>query len=372
MKITAAVLDKAGAPRPYAQSQPLRLAELDLADPGPGELLVKIDAAGLCHSDLSAINGDRPWQTPLAVGHEAVATVLRPGTPSSRFEPGDKVVLAFLPACGACPRCNAGHGFLCLPGAMANREGRLLSGGRRLSEAGAGVFHHLGVSAFADHAVIDEHSAVRIAPDIPPRIAALFGCAVMTGVGAVINTAGLRTGESLAIFGLGGVGLAALLGGVAAGAHPIIAVDPVPAKRALALELGATAAADPAEAHEMIGDLTDGGADVVIETAGRTEVLEAAYKSTGRGGRTVTVGLPHPSALLSIPAASLVGEGRTLMGSYMGSSIPSRDIPRYIGLWRAGRLPVERMLTSVSPLADINQLLDNLADGGAIRQILVP
>jgi Zn-dependent alcohol dehydrogenase len=372
MKITAAVLDQFGAERPYAKSRPLRLAELKLDEPGPGELLVRIDAAGLCHSDLSAVNGDRPWRMPLAVGHEAAATVVRPGSAQSRFEPGDRVVLAFLASCGECVRCAGGQGFLCAPGAQANREGRLLTGGRRLFQEGQGVFHHLGVSAFADHAVIDERSAVKIAPDVKPEIAALFGCAVMTGVGAVTNTAGLRMGESLAIWGLGGVGLAALLGGIAAGAQPVVAVDPMPAKRALALELGATAAADPAEAQELIADLTGGGADVVIETAGRIDALDAAFKATCRGGRTVTVGLPHPDARLALPAAQLVGEGRTLMGSYMGSSIPRRDIPRYIGLWRAGRLPVERLLTSVRPLADINEMLDELADGRAVRQVLTP
>jgi alcohol dehydrogenase len=159
---------------------------------------------------------------------------------------------------------------------------------------------------------------------------------------------------------------------VAAGAQPIIAIDPVAAKRELALELGATIAADPDGAAEAIASVSPGGADVVIETAGKAAVLAAAYKATKRGGRTVTLGLPNPAEMLSIPAVSLVGDAKTLMGSYMGSSIPSRDIPRYIALWRAGRLPGERLLTSTSPLSDINHLLDELADGSAIRQIVFP
>jgi len=195
---------------------------------------------------------------------------------------------------------------------------------------------------------------------------------VLTGVGAVLNTAALRAGESVAIFGLGGVGLSALLGAVAGGAHPIVAVDPVPAKRALALELGAAAAVEPAQAADAIADITGGGADLVVETAGKAVVLAAAYKAARRGGRTVTVGLPNPAEMLSIPAVSLVGDGKTLMGSYMGSSIPGRDIPRYIALWRSGRLPVDRLLTSVSPLAEINALMDELAAGNAIRQIVLP
>lgn len=372
MKITAAVLDKVGASAPFAQSHPLRLAELDLADPRPGELLVKIDAAGICHSDLSVVNGDRVRPTPMALGHEAAATVVSAGDPESRFKPGDRVVLAFLPACGQCPDCGSGHGFLCGPAAQANGAGRLLRGGHRLKEGPGEVFHHLGVSAFATHAVIDERSAVIVPSDIPPQIAALFGCAVLTGVGAVLNTAGVRPGESVAVYGLGGVGLSSVLGAVVAGAQPIVAIDPIPAKRALALELGATVAVDPSEAAQALADLDGGGADVVIETAGRAAVLAAAYKGTRRGGRTVTVGLPNPAEMLSIPAVSLVGDGKTLMGSYMGSAIPSRDIPRYIALWRAGRLPVDRLLTSVSPLADINRLLDELASGAAIRQIVLP
>jgi len=370
MKIIAAILDAVGASRPYADSRPLRLAEVDLADPRPGELLVRIDAAGLCHSDLSVVNGDRPRPMPMALGHEAAATVIQVADPDAGFSEGDRVVLAFLPACGHCPDCGSGHGYLCGPATTANGQGRLLRGGHRLSEGGYDVHHHLGVSAFATHAVIDQRSAVKIPSDIPPRIAALFGCAVLTGVGAVMNTACVRPGESVAVYGLGGVGLSALLGAIAAGANPVIAIDPVASKRDLALDLGAVIAVPPEEAAEVIAAM--GGVDVAIETAGRAFVLEAAYRAARRGGRVVTVGLPNPAEMLSIPAVSLVAEGKTLMGSYMGSAIPSRDIPRYIGLWRAGRLPVDRLLTSVSPLSDINALLDGLADGTAIRQIVEP
>lgn len=374
MRITAAILDQIGQPGPYAESKPLRLAEVELAPPRPGELLVRIDAAGLCHSDLSVINGDRPRPTPMALGHEATGTVLETGDPDSEFKPGDKVVLAFLPSCGQCPSCGAGEGYLCQPGATANGEGRLLRGGHRLAEtSGEKIYHHLGVSAFATHAVIDQRSAVKIPSDIAPEIAALFGCAVLTGVGAVMNTAQVRPGESLVVYGLGGVGLSSLLGGVAAGANPIIAVDPVAEKRALALELGAAAAVAPADAPAAIADLTGGrGADVAIETAGKAVVLAAAYKATRRGGRTVTVGLPNPSEMLSFPAVSLVAEGKILQGSYMGSSIPSRDIPRYIALWRAGRLPVHRLLSGTAPLSEINRLMDELAAGRVIRQVVLP
>ena len=372
-KIVSAVLRQEGSTAPFADSRPLELLSLDLAPPLPGELLVRIDAAGICHSDLSVVNGDRPRPLPMALGHEATGIVESIGDPAdSAFSVGDRVVLVFLPACGECARCAAGEGYLCEPAAAANGSGELMRGGTRLSSPEGPVRHHLGVSAFSSHAVVDRRSAVRIDPDIPPRIAALFGCAVLTGVGAVMNSAVVRPGESVAIFGLGGVGLSALLGAVASGANPIVAIDPSPEKRALAIELGATAAADPAEADAMLTERLPGGADVVIETAGKAAVLERAYATGRRGSRIVTVGLPNPADMLSIPAVSLVAGGKTLIGSYMGSSIPARDIPRYIGLWRAGQLPVERLLTSVSKLESINVLLDELAAGRAVRQVVVP
>ena len=372
MRITAAVLDATGDRGPYAESRPLRLAEIELAEPGPGELLVHIQAAGLCHSDLSVINGDRPRPTPMALGHEAAAEVIRTGDGVEDLAPGDRVVLAFLPACRACASCLAGEPWMCGPAAAANGRGVLLGGEGRLSEGGAEVRHHLGVSAFASHAVVDWRSAVKVDADIPPEIAALFGCAVLTGVGAVLNTAAVQPGERVAVFGLGGVGLSAVMGAKLAGAETIVAVDPVEAKRDLALELGASEAVTPEAAAEALARLPRGGPDVVIETAGRASVLAAAYAAARRGGRVVTVGLPNPAEMLSIPAVSLVADGKTLAGSYMGSSDPARDIPRYIGWWREGRLPVERLLTSVSPLGEINALMDRLASGEAIRQIVTP
>ena len=372
MQTTAAVLDALGATAPYAASRPLRLADLDLAPPRAGELLIRIDAAGVCHSDLSVVNGDRVRPMPMALGHEAAATVVATGSDASEFSVGDRVVLAFLPACGRCERCASGEGYLCPVAAAANGRGELIGGGKRLSDGGHDVFHHLGVSAFATHAVIDERSAVRVDADIPPEIAALFGCAVLTGVGAVVNAAQVRPGESVVIYGLGGVGLAALLGALASGAQPVIAVDPVAEKAALARDLGAAAAVHPRDAADAIAALAPGGVDVAVETVGRASVLAEAYRATRRGGRTVTVGLPNPAEMLQVPAVSLVGDGKTLMGSYMGNAIPKRDIPRYIALWRAGRLPVERLLTATRPLAEINAALDDLASGAAIRQVMIP
>ena len=369
-RIEAAVLARSGGhDAPYAQSAPLAVKALELADPLPGEVLVRIDAAGICHSDLSVINGDRPRPMPMALGHEAAATVLALGDPEDGdLAVGDRVVLVFLPSCGQCPQCLSGEGYLCAKGAAANGRGELMRGGSRLcctpEDGGGAVHHHLGVSAFASHAVVDRRSLVKIDADIPPETAALFGCAVLTGVGAVMNTAAVRPGESVTIFGMGGVGLAALLGALAAGAQPVHVIDPSPAKRALALDLGAATASAPGE------DAAAMGSDVVVETVGKAAVLAHAYRSARRGGRIVTVGLPNPAEDLAINALSLVAEGKTLMGSYMGSAIPARDIPRYIKLWRAGRLPVEKLLTSVSPLSDVNLLMDRLASGEAVRQVI--
>ncbi len=366
--IIAAVLHRSGdQARPYGDHAPLDLKSLSLAAPRPGELLVRIDAAGLCHSDLSVINGDRPRPMPMVLGHEAAATVIETGTLGDPdYKPGDRVVLVFLPSCGQCPECLGGRGYLCAKGAAANGAGQLMAGGSRLSCNGEAVHHHLGVSAFASHAVVDRRSAIKIDGDIPPETAALFGCAILTGVGAVMNTAAAHPGESLLVYGLGGVGLAAVIGAVAAGCVPVTAVDPSPEKRALALELGAAQAVPPEDADKLEK------AEIVIETVGKAAVLAQAYAAARRGGRVITVGLPNPAEMFSIPALSLVADGKTLIGSYMGSSIPSRDIPRYIALWRAGRLPVEQLLSSVSPMQEINRLMDRLADGDAIRQIVVP
>ncbi|TCC56175.1 alcohol dehydrogenase [Kribbella pittospori] len=366
MIVRGAVLREMGLPGPYAESRPLRIEELELAPPGPGELLVRIRAAGLCHSDLSVIDGSRPRVMPMLLGHEATGEVVQSEAPG--FAVGDSVAFAFVPACGECGACAEGRAALCEPGAAANTAGTLLSGVRRLD----GVHHHLGVSGFADHAVVSARSAVKIDPSLRPEIAALFGCAVMTGVGAVVNTAQVRAGRSAVVFGLGGVGLSALLGAALVGAHPLVAVDVVPSKLALAESLGATHTVLAGEgAVEEVREATSGGADYAFETVGNAKVLEQAYAATRRGGTTVTVGLPHPSQTFSVPAVSLVAEERTVKGSYLGSSVPSRDIPRYISLYQAGRLPVDRLLSATVGLDDLNEAFDNLAAGTSVRQVLL-
>ena len=374
MKTRAAVLRQMGLPAPYAQSKPLAIEMIELAPPGPGELLVRVTAAGLCHSDLSVIDGTRPRVMPMALGHEAAAEVIECGAGVEGYAPGDAVVFSFVPACGHCAPCASGRAALCEPGAKANVAGTLLSGARRLHDAHGAINHHLGVSGFAEYAVVAAASAVKIEAGLAPEIAALFGCAVLTGVGAVVNTAKVAPGSSVAIFGLGGVGLAALLGARAAGAGTIIAIDLLDAKLALARDLGATHtvnAATSADAVAAVREATRGGAEFTFESVGSERVLAQAYGATARGGTTVTMGLPHPSKQFSIAAVTLVAEERTVKGSYMGSAVPSRDIPRYIAMYRAGLLPVDRLLTQTMALDDINEGFDVLARGEAVRQVIL-
>ena len=373
MQTKAAILRRHDANGPYAQSRPLDIVAVDLTPPGRGEVLVAIKAAGLCHSDLSVINGDRPRPLPMALGHEAAGVIEAVGDGVDDLAPGDHVVTVFMANCGHCLPCAEGRPALCEPGAAANGAGELVGGGSRLCSDGAPIHHHLGVSAFAERAVMSRRSVVRIDGDIPFVEAALFGCAVLTGVGAVVNTARLGLGASAAVIGLGGVGLAALLGARAAGAARIVAVDLSPEKLALAAELGATDivdARDP-DCAAQVRALSGGGVDFAFEMAGSIGALGNAVEMTRRGGLTVTAGLPPPGAALPVDIVRLVGEERTLKGSYMGSCVPARDIPRFIQLYREGRLPVDRLLSGTLSLDEINTGFDRLQDGSAVRQVVL-
>ncbi|CAA9239518.1 MAG: Alcohol dehydrogenase [uncultured Blastococcus sp.] len=365
MKTTGAVLEESGLPRPYARSRPITIVELDIGEPGPGEVLVRIEAAGLCHSDLSVVNGTRPRPMPMLLGHEAAGRVVRVGDGVDDLAAGQRVVMTFLPRCGECPNCDTNGRLPCTQGSAANNLGELLTGGRRLHRDGEPVHHHLGVSAFADHAVVDRRSLVPVDDDVPADVAAVLGCAVLTGGGAVINAGKPTDGDTVLVVGLGGVGMAALITAVSLGRGKVIGVDAVAAKREQALELGADEAYGPAEA------LAAGvRAAVVIEAAGNSRAFETAMALTGAGGTTVTVGLPAPTDTSTITPLLLTAEARTIVGSYLGSAVPSRDIPMFAQLWREGRLPVESLISSTIALADINSAMDTLADGNAIRQII--
>ena len=372
MKMRAAVLDRMGATPPYAISKPLRIETVELDPPGRGELLVKIAAAGLCHSDLSVINGDRPRPMPMALGHESAGVVEALGEDVDDLEIGDHVVMVFMPSCGHCVPCAEGRPALCEPGAAANGAGTLLSGKRRLHCDGVDLNHHLGVSGFAEYAVVSRRSVVKITKDLPLDEAALFGCAVLTGVGAVVNTARLQPGQTAAVIGLGGVGLASVLGAIASGARQVVAIDLSDDKLGLARQIGAshTVNARDADAAEQVRELTQGGVDFAFEMAGAVRAMELAYKITKRGGTTITAGLPPPGAALALPLVQLVAEERTVKGSYIGTCVPTRDLPRYVALYQAGRLPVDRLMSGKLTLDRINEGFDLLHEGKAVRQVI--
>lgn len=363
MKIRGAVLENIGSPRRYAESRPLVVAELDLAPPGNSEILVRIEASGLCHSDLSVVDGNRVRPIPMLLGHEAAGVVEAVGSGVSDLSVGRRVVMTFLPRCGECAGCATDGLAPCVPGSAANGAGTLLSGDVRLTRGGEQVRHHLGVSAFATHAVVDRRSVVPVDDDVPPVVASLLGCAVLTGGGAVLNAGKPLAGQTVAVVGAGGVGMAAILTALAHDDVRVVAVDRLPEKLNRARELGAHAAVTP----DDVGDLK---AEVVIEAVGHPAALETALAVTAPGGRTITVGLPHPDARISLSPLALVAEGRTLIGSYLGSAVPARDIPKFVDMWRSGRLPVEQLVSSTITLDEINEGMDQLADGNAVRQII--
>jgi alcohol dehydrogenase len=373
VKIKAAVLNQMGATAPYGKSLPLSIDDVELEGPGHGEVLVRVSAAGLCHSDLSVINGDRPRPTPMALGHEAAGVVEELGPGVYDLKKGDHVVMVFVPSCGTCLPCAEGRPALCEPGATANGQGTLLSGARLLTRDGQPLHHHLGISAFANYATVSRRSLVKIDPDLPLDEAALFGCAVLTGVGAVVNTAKVSPGSTVAVVGLGGVGLASVLGAGAAGASRIVAVGLTDNKLQVAKDLGATDTfnASSEGVVEQIRTATSGGVDFAFELAGAVKALELAYKITRRGGTTVTAGLPPPDHNFTMPHVNLVAEERTVKGSYLGTCVPVRDLPRYIALYKRGRLPVNRLLTGHLKLDQINEGFDRLNEGKAIRQVVV-
>jgi alcohol dehydrogenase len=365
LSIRGAVLEEIGRPRPYSESRPLSVGGLDLAGPGDNELLVRIEAAGLCHSDLSVVNGSRVRPVPMLLGHEAAGIVEQAGSAVTDLPVGQRVVMTFLPRCGQCAACATNGLTPCEPGSAANGVGTLMAGERRLSRGGQPVHHHLGVSGFATYAVVDHRSVVPVPADVPPAVASLLGCAVLTGGGAVINAGQPKPGQTVAVVGLGGVGMAAVITALAHDDVRVVGVDQLPDKLALARSMGVHEAYTPDEARDR-----GVKAAVVVEAVGHPMAVQTAIDLTAPGGRTVTVGLPSPDARITVSPLGFVAEGRSLIGSYLGSAVPSHDIPYFVGLWRAGRLPVEKLVSSTITLDEINAGMDQLADGHAVRQLI--
>ena len=375
MKMRAAVLRQQGLARPYSESLPLSVEEVGLDGPAEGEILVEIAAAGLCHSDLSTIEGIRSRPIPMIPGHEAAGIVRDVGKGVTALKPGDHVVMVFVMSCGTCADCAGGRPNLCASSIAAKAKGELVAGGRRLHLQGDGILNHAaGISCFAEYAVVDQRSVVKMPADIPLEHAAVFGCAVITGVGAVLNTAAVREGQSVGVFGLGGVGLNAVMGAAIAGAAPVIALDVHDDKLALARELGATHAVNvrAPTAIEEVKDLTRGGLDHAFDMAGTVKALEMAYACLRTGGSLTSAGLAPADAEMRIKPYDMVSREIKVQGSYMGSCTPSRDLPKYLEFYRQGRLPVDRLVSGTLPLDDIIAGFDRLADGAVVRQILKP
>jgi alcohol dehydrogenase len=333
-------------------------------------VLVRIARASLCHSDLSVIDGSRPRPLPMALGHEAAGVVDAVGADVTGVTPGDHVVLVFVPSCGDCRACSAGRPALCYRAAEVNGSGDLLHGEAVLVDAsGNRVNHHLGVSAFSEFAVVAAESLVVIDKSVPFDVAAMFGCAALTGIGAVLNTARVQPGQSVIVFGLGAVGLAAVMAAAQVPGTTVIAIDPNVGKHEVALRAGADVVGTPEEAATLVAQHAGDGVDYAIEAVGHARVIESCLALLTRGGAVVSVGLPHPDQMLTVQALQLAGSGKRLLGSYMGDAVPARDIPAYIDLWRRGELPMELLHTDTRPIEEVNEALDALADGDVIRRL---
>nr|WP_062332540.1 Zn-dependent alcohol dehydrogenase [Herbidospora sakaeratensis] len=362
----AALLERVGAP--------LVVRDLDLAPPGPEEVLVRIEAAGVCHSDQHYLAGDLTCPLPVVPGHEGTGVVEAVGPGVTRHRPGDRVCLMWRPRCGQCRNCLVGRPALCEAAGIMVGSGGLLDGTTRLSADGEKVHHLLGVSCFAEYAVVSERAVVPVPGGVPPEIAAIAGCAVITGVGAVLNAIGECAGDGIVIFGAGGVGLSAVLGAVLAGANPIVVVDVVAERLETAERLGATHVVDASagDVAEALREIRPGGMEWAIEAIGRPETLETAFEVLRPGGALVAVGLGRVGQTFNVPVNLLVQREKRVIGSLYGSANPLIDLPKIFELYLAGRLPLDLLIGRRYRLDQINEAFADLTGGAVGRGVIVP
>ena len=362
--------------------QPVRVTEVELAPPRAGEVEVAVAAAGVCHSDLHIVRGDWPHPTPVVLGHEGSGVVAAVGPGVTALSPGDHVVLSWVPACGRCRYCRLGRPAQCqLAAEVIAPGGVLYDGTSRLRIGGEPAYHYLGVSSFAERVVVPESGAIRVRPDAPLELAALAGCAVATGVGAVRNTAGVPPGATVAIIGCGGVGLSCVQGARLAGAARIVAVDVVADKLAVARRLGATdvmhadgrpvGAALRRPLGAALRDLVPEGLDYVFDAIGKTETTEQAIAALGPGGSAVLVGLPPSGTRAWFDPLALAEADQRILGCNYGSITPQRDIPLMVDLFMNGDLDLESMVSARRPLAEAADALADLGTGSVLRQLLI-
>lgn len=338
-------------------------------DPGPGEVVVRIRAAGVCQTDISLAQGLFGQTTPVVLGHEGAGEIVEVGPCVTTSAVGDRVVLTWVPACGRCYHCVRGETYICADRKRSSERG----GGAQvdLSVGGRPVQHGMGTATFARETVVGAHGVLPIPDDLPFEYAALLGCAVPTGLGAALNSAQVRAGETVVVAGCGAVGLSALEGAVAAGASAVVAVDPQESRRKVALDLGATAAYAPGDG-EVTALVTGIGFDVGIDAVGRSGTIRATWDAVRRGGRVVVVGAGKPDDLVTFSAQELFHEEKRLIGSFYGSSDMVFEVPRMVALWRAGRLHLDRMVEGIVPLGRINEVVDRQLAGDVVRLVVAP
>ncbi len=355
----------------YRPHEPLSVEEVELLEPQRQEATVRIAAAGVCHSDLHFIDGLLPHLAPAVLGHEGAGVIEAVGEGVTYVQPGDHVILSFIPSCGECSYCIVGRPNLCTAGNRAAARGTLLDGTTRLRKGGEPLYHMTCTSCFAERAVLPESSLVKIGEEMPLDRAALIGCGVMTGVGAAINTARVQAGSTVAVIGCGGVGLNVVQGAALCGAAKIIAIDVNDFKLELAQQFGATHAVNAAKEDPVtaVRNLSPGGADYAFEVIGRPETMRQAYDATRRGGMTVVVGLAPAGAELSIPAGSLLQE-KVLTGSAYGGTRPRVDMPKLVELYLAGKLKLDELISRVYPLDGINEAFEAMRAGEVARSII--
>jgi S-(hydroxymethyl)glutathione dehydrogenase/alcohol dehydrogenase len=349
--------------------KPLQVEDITLAPLAPDQVRVRIAASGVCHSDLSQATGALPAGTPCVLGHEGAGIIEAIGSEVHHVAPGDHVVIAWVAACGQCWFCQRGEVHLCRNAIRDSYSMPYAS-----DTTGETLFTSMGVSSFSTATNCLARAVVSIDADIPLEIASLIGCGIATGAGAALNTAPVEHGSSVAVIGLGGVGLAALMAAKVRGAAELIAVDPVPSRRDAAIALGATHVVDPAagDAVAQIRAVTGRrGADYIFEAVGRQATIETAIAATRRGGTTCIVGASPPGEILSLSAYDLYMHGKTLVGCQYGSVVPGRDFPLLLNLWRTGRLPLEQLITARITLDEVNTAFDDLVRGNGIRSVIV-
>ncbi len=359
----------------YETGAPLVVEDVSVQDPREGEVLVRIAFAGMCHSDKAIAGGNQPAALPAVLGHEGAGVVEAVGPGVSSVAAGDHVVLLWRAGCRHCYYCDRGAPAICEMGFTARSSGRMPDGSTRYAVDGRPVNHFNAVSTFAQYSVCPEVSVVKISPEIPLDRAAVVGCAVLTGVGAVFNAGDVRPGARTAVVGCGGVGLNVVQGCAIAGAEIVVAIDTSDEKLAMAREFGATHTINPATVDHVasVVELTGGiGADQVFEAVGQVATLEQASAMTRRGGTTVMIGMPAADARLPVnPLAQIVAD-KTLRGSIYGSADFAVDVPRILGLYQAGRLKLDELVTGTYPLSGVNEAMGALGRTDVARSVIDP